>query len=191
MAVPEPRGSQSATKRKTTLKRPPTALVKPQAERRSSGVPRREPGSSWNRCRRPHAKRLSPLLAFPSRRFLSRGRGHSGRGRDSLGNLVQSFGGRHRPWYRGFRERERAKQPAPDADLSAFDKLLIGLGIAEAPEAPEYKGNPDTQVWVDLQTALYYCPGSDLYGKTPRGKLTSQRDARLDQFEPAYRKACD
>jgi hypothetical protein len=72
-----------------------------------------------------------------------------------------------------------------------FDKLLISLGLAEAPEAPEYKGNPDTQVWVDLHTALYYCPGSELYGKTPKGKLASQRDAQLDQFEPASRKACD
>jgi putative methionine-R-sulfoxide reductase with GAF domain len=79
----------------------------------------------------------------------------------------------------------------PNADLSAFDKLLISLGLAEAPDSPEYKGNPDTQVWVDLHTALYYCPGSDLYGKTPKGKTTSQRDAQLDQFEPAYRKACN
>jgi hypothetical protein len=85
----------------------------------------------------------------------------------------------------------RGREPAPDADLSAFDKLLIGLGLAEAPETPEHRGNPDTQVWVDLQTALYYCPSSDLYGKTPKGKLTSQRDAQLDQFEPASRKACD
>jgi len=63
--------------------------------------------------------------------------------------------------------------------------------LAEAPEPPEYKGNPQTQVWVDLHTALYYCPGTDLYGKTPKGKFTTQRDAQLDQFEPAYEKACD
>jgi GAF domain-containing protein len=85
----------------------------------------------------------------------------------------------------------RHKEPAPEADLSLFDKLLISLGLAEAPEAPEYKGNPETQVWVDSHTALYYCPGSDLYGKTPKGKLSSQREAQLDQFEPAYRKPCD
>ena len=85
----------------------------------------------------------------------------------------------------------RHKKPAPDEDLSAFDKLLIGLGLADAPEPPEYKGNPDTQVWEDLHTALYYCPGSDLYGKTTKGKFTSQRDAQLDQFEPASRRACD
>jgi len=83
------------------------------------------------------------------------------------------------------------RRKAPDADLSTFDKLLIDLGLAEAPEAPEYKGNPDTQVWVDLHTALYYCPGSDLYGKTLNGKFATQRDAQLDQFEPSSRKACD
>jgi hypothetical protein len=83
------------------------------------------------------------------------------------------------------------RKPAQDADLSMFDKLLISLGLAEAPEAPEYKGNPDTQVWIDLHTALYYCPGSDLYGKTPKGRFSTQRDAQLDQFEPASRRACD
>jgi hypothetical protein len=83
------------------------------------------------------------------------------------------------------------KPTAPDAGLSMFDRMLISLGLAEAPPAPEHKGNPDTQVWVDLHTALYYCPGADLYGKTPKGKFTSQRDAQLDQFEPAYRKTCD
>jgi len=82
-------------------------------------------------------------------------------------------------------------RPKPDADLSMFEKMLVSVGLAEAPERPEYKGNPDTQVWVDLHTALYYCPGSDLYGKTEKGKMTSQRSAQLDQFEPAYRKACN
>jgi putative methionine-R-sulfoxide reductase with GAF domain len=83
------------------------------------------------------------------------------------------------------------RKPAPDADLSLWDRMLISLGLAEAPPAPEYHGNPDAQVWVDLHTALYYCAGADLYGKTPKGRFTSQREAQLDQFEPAYRKACD
>jgi len=83
------------------------------------------------------------------------------------------------------------RRPDPNANLSTFDKLLIGLGLAEAPETPEYKGNPDTQVWIDTHTALYYCPGSELYGKTPKGRFASQRDAQLDQFESASRKACD
>jgi hypothetical protein len=68
---------------------------------------------------------------------------------------------------------------------------LISLGIAEAPPTPEYAGNPQTKVWVDLSTALYYCQGSEFYGKTPKGKFTSQQDAQQDQFEPAGRKPCD
>jgi len=83
------------------------------------------------------------------------------------------------------------RRTAPDADLSLFDRILVKLGLAEAPDPPVYKGNPRTQVWVDVHTALYYCPGTDLYGKTPKGKFSSQREAQLDQYEPAYRKACD
>jgi len=83
------------------------------------------------------------------------------------------------------------EQPAPQPELSTLDKILISLGLAKAPEPPESKGNPDIPVWVDLHTALYYCPGSDLYGKTPKGKIASQRDAQLDQFEPANRKPCE
>jgi putative methionine-R-sulfoxide reductase with GAF domain len=86
----------------------------------------------------------------------------------------------------------RRKPPNPNADLSLFDKLLISLGLADPPDAPpEYKGNPNTQVWIDPHTALYYCPDSDLYGKTTKGRFASQRDAQMDQFESASRKACD
>ena len=83
------------------------------------------------------------------------------------------------------------RKPPADADLSMFDKLLISLGLAEAPEEPESKGSPYTQVWIDTHTALYYCPGSELYGKTPKGRFASQHDAQLDQFESASRKPCD
>ena len=82
------------------------------------------------------------------------------------------------------------KQPS-EPELSPFDRMLISLGLAEAPVPPEDKGNPAAPVWIDLHTGLYYCAGTDLYGKTPKGKYTSQRDAQLDQFQPAYRQACN
>ena len=84
----------------------------------------------------------------------------------------------------------RPRKPT-EPKLTAMEKLLVWLGLAEPPPPPVYNGNPATQVWVDLHTALYYCPGSDLYGKTSKGRFTTQRDAQMDQFEPAYRKACD
>jgi hypothetical protein len=83
------------------------------------------------------------------------------------------------------------KRVAPQPELSLFDKLLVELGLAEAPAPPADLGNPQTQVWVDVHTALYYCPGAELYGKTPGGKVTSQSDAQQDQFEPAARRPCN
>ena len=74
--------------------------------------------------------------------------------------------------------------------LGWFDSMLVNLGLAEAPSVPVYLGNPTTKVWVDLHTALYYCPGAELYGKTRGGKFETQREAQQDQFQPASRHAC-
>lgn len=75
--------------------------------------------------------------------------------------------------------------------LTLLERVMVVLGLAETPTTPTQTGNPSAQVWVDVHTALYYCSGSELYGKTPGGKLTTQRDAQLDQFEPAARKSCE
>jgi putative methionine-R-sulfoxide reductase with GAF domain len=80
---------------------------------------------------------------------------------------------------------------SPENDLSLLDRMLIQFGLAEPPETPVDKGDPSIPVWVDTRTALYYCPGTDLYQKTPKGKLETQREAQLDQFQPAYRQACN
>lgn len=85
------------------------------------------------------------------------------------------------------RRKHRPKQP----QLTLFERALVSLGLAEAPPPVPYKGEPEIQVWVDLNTGLYYCPGADFYGTTPKGKFTSQEDAQLDSFEPAYRKPCE
>jgi len=77
--------------------------------------------------------------------------------------------------------------------LTWFESVLVELGLAQVPSrtpaAPT--GNPNVRVWVDVHTALYYCPGSDLYGKTPGGQFESQRSAQQDQFEPATGTVCE
>ncbi|MBV9181630.1 MAG: GAF domain-containing protein [Acidobacteria bacterium] len=78
-----------------------------------------------------------------------------------------------------------------NSDLSWYDALMVNLGITRAPApAQAFAGNPETRVWIDVHTGLYYCPGSDLYGKTPGGRFTDQLDAQKDQFEPASRSVC-
>jgi putative methionine-R-sulfoxide reductase with GAF domain len=81
--------------------------------------------------------------------------------------------------------------PAPLRELSMTDKMLVGLGLAEAPSAPVHLGNPDAKVWQDVHTALYYCAGAELYGNTKGGKIARQHDAQTDQFQPAAGKACE
>jgi hypothetical protein len=78
------------------------------------------------------------------------------------------------------------------AALSPWERALVTLGLADAPEpAVHVQGDPAIEVWVDPHTALYYCPGEDQYGKTADGRLSSQREAQMDRFEPAGRLACE
>jgi hypothetical protein len=79
------------------------------------------------------------------------------------------------------------------AELTPWERVLVAVGIAEAPASEaevQYSGDPNIKVWVDTQAALYYCPGDELYGKSPGGHYTTQHDAQLDRFEPALRRAC-
>jgi GAF domain-containing protein len=86
---------------------------------------------------------------------------------------------------------KRKPTSPPQPKLTMFEQFLVSAGLADAPPSPSYTGNPNIPVWVDVHTALYYCPGSELYGKTHQGKIASQHDAQMDQFEPASRKVCD
>jgi len=86
--------------------------------------------------------------------------------------------------------QHRAAQPDPE--LSWTERALVSLGLADPPPpVQQYEGNPDISVWVDLRTALYYCPNTDLYGKTEKGQYMTQRQAQIDQFEPSSRKVCE
>jgi DNA-binding NarL/FixJ family response regulator len=77
-----------------------------------------------------------------------------------------------------------------DLQVPIVDKMLVRVGLKTlAP--PDFKGNPDIKVWIDLHTGLYYCPGSDVYGKSGKGKYETQREAQVDRFEPALRKPCN
>ncbi len=84
------------------------------------------------------------------------------------------------------------RHPRPRAPkLTLFERTMVGLGLAVPPPTPEYLGDPNIKVWEDLQTALYYCPDTDLYGNTAKGRFTTQAEAQQDAFEPALRKPCD
>lgn len=81
--------------------------------------------------------------------------------------------------------------PSQNPQLTWFQSVLVQLGLADVP--PRHvvlAGNPSANVWVDVHTALYYCEGAELYGKTPGGHYATQHEAQQDQFEPAGRTSC-
>jgi hypothetical protein len=95
-------------------------------------------------------------------------------------------------WWSPHQVPQKLRTKAAEPSLTLFERTLVGLGLAQpASAAPTYGGNPDVSVWEDVHTALYYCSGSDQFGKTEGGKIAPQRDAQLDQFEPATRKPCE
>ena len=79
-----------------------------------------------------------------------------------------------------------------ESKLGPMDRALVALGLAEVPvPVAHVKGDPTINVWVDPHTALYYCPGEEQYGKTVDGRVSSQRDAQMDRFEPAAGSVCE
>jgi len=95
-------------------------------------------------------------------------------------------------WWSPHQVPQRLRTKAAEPSLTLFERALVGLGLAQPPTVtPTYGGNPDVSVWEDVHTALYYCSGSEQFGKTEGGKIAPQRDAQLDQFEPATRKPCE
>jgi DNA-binding NarL/FixJ family response regulator len=77
----------------------------------------------------------------------------------------------------------------PDHAPPAVQNLLMRLGL-KSPPPPLSTGNPDSHVWIDVHTGLYYCKGDAAYGHTSRGRLTNQRMAQLDHFKPASGVPC-
>lgn len=70
-----------------------------------------------------------------------------------------------------------------------YEALMSRLGLQSKP-VKVFAGAPDTRVWIDVHTQLYYCSGEDLYGKTPDGEFTTQYNAQSDGFLPASNTTC-
>jgi len=80
--------------------------------------------------------------------------------------------------------------PSSSAEPTWFQSVMVRLGLAHAPGRATIYGNPEVSVWMDVHTALYHCPGSDVYGKTPEGRFAAQREAQQERYEPATGLAC-
>ena len=60
-----------------------------------------------------------------------------------------------------------------------------------SPQTRRFAGNPNVDVWVNLKTQIYHCPGTRWYQKTADGTLLKQRQAQLKGYQPASHQVCE
>jgi hypothetical protein len=81
--------------------------------------------------------------------------------------------------------------PKSHSQLTWFQSLMVEAGLMHAPDRNAvFAGAPDVRVWLDVHTQLYYCEGTDLYGKTPDGEFTTQHNAQSDGYQSASNATC-
>jgi hypothetical protein len=53
------------------------------------------------------------------------------------------------------------------------------------------QGNPRARVWVNTESGVYHCAGSQWYGKTKHGKYMWQKNALAAGYRPANDTVCE
>jgi hypothetical protein len=49
---------------------------------------------------------------------------------------------------------------------------------------------PAIIVWVNTDTGIYHCPGTQWYARTKHGKYMRQKEAQEQRYKPAYGRPC-
>jgi hypothetical protein len=84
-----------------------------------------------------------------------------------------------------------AAAPAPAASAPAMTPAPPSPTRASAPAAaPAQAPTNPTDVWVNLTSKAYHCPGTKYYGTTKHGKYMSEADAKAAGFHPSHGKTC-
>lgn len=94
--------------------------------------------------------------------------------------------------HQGIKEWYAANSSAPAASAaggsatSAPDKTAKG-STANKTQAP---GGGPGMVWLNTDSNIYHCPGSQFYGKTKQGAYMSEADAKAKGAHPDHNRPC-
>jgi len=67
--------------------------------------------------------------------------------------------------------------------LAVVSASLVMIASASAEDE-------QVKVWVNTNSGIYWCPGSQWYGKTKKGKFMGECDAIKEGYRPAYNRPC-
>jgi hypothetical protein len=79
--------------------------------------------------------------------------------------------------------------PAPSVPAATPSPAASTRASAPVTTPAQAPANP-SDVWVNLSTKAYHCPGTKYYGTTKHGKYMSEADAKAGGFHPSYGKTC-
>jgi hypothetical protein len=80
-----------------------------------------------------------------------------------------------------------AAAPAPAAMPAPAPKPASHVNVASRTAAP---GGGAGMVWVNTETNVYHCSGSQFYGKTKQGAYMSEADAKAKGARPDHNHPC-
>ncbi|MGH9822016.1 MAG: hypothetical protein ACREDR_01985 [Blastocatellia bacterium] len=72
-----------------------------------------------------------------------------------------------------------------------FPAVAVPRIIPSLSTAVQKGGKADVKVWVNTNSGVYHCPGTQWYGKTKKGEYMTQKQAQDKGYRPAYGKVCE